>query len=187
MLSANARITQRHHWDSVYWEWVLNLRGLLMFSKDASNTYTAAVYLLTNPVVAWFVVAALILTLLLLVLAFRCRAWGVLHPEYAALDRWTPTFRALGFLIVLYVANLLPYVAVSRSCFIYHYLPALMYGEVAAASLLDVLAGTRFRARVFGLATAVLIVSFVYYAPWIYALPLTNDAHARRRWLPRWD
>jgi dolichyl-phosphate-mannose--protein O-mannosyl transferase len=29
MLSANARIDVRHNWESVWWEWPLNLRGVL--------------------------------------------------------------------------------------------------------------------------------------------------------------
>ena len=36
------------------------------------------------------------------------------------------------------------------------------------------------------LLIAVTLV-FGFFAPWTYALPLTPEAHARRRWLPRWD
>ena len=41
-------------------------------------------------------------------------------------------------------SNLLPYVLVTRSCFIYHYMPALMYGEIMTALLVDKLAGRKF-------------------------------------------
>jgi len=34
MLLASARIELRHNWESVWWEWPLNLRGLLYYSKD---------------------------------------------------------------------------------------------------------------------------------------------------------
>ena len=34
MLSASARITLRHHWESTWTEWPLNIRGLLYYSKD---------------------------------------------------------------------------------------------------------------------------------------------------------
>jgi hypothetical protein len=34
MLSANARIDVRHNWESLWWEWPLNLRGLLYYSQD---------------------------------------------------------------------------------------------------------------------------------------------------------
>ena len=46
MLRANASITQRHPWETVWWEWMLNLRGLLYYSYDKALTYTQGVYLL---------------------------------------------------------------------------------------------------------------------------------------------
>ena len=37
------------------------------------------------------------------------------------------------------------------------------------------------------LALAVVVATFLYFAPWIYALPLSNEAIADRRWMPGWD
>jgi len=34
MLSANSRITQRHAWETFWYEWPFNLRGLLYYGKD---------------------------------------------------------------------------------------------------------------------------------------------------------
>ena len=47
---ANARINVRHAWETLWWEWILNLRGLLYYSKDAGHSYTNAIYLLGNKV-----------------------------------------------------------------------------------------------------------------------------------------
>ena len=46
MIRANARIDQRHHWDSVWWEWPLNLRGILYYSLEKQHGHTEMVYLL---------------------------------------------------------------------------------------------------------------------------------------------
>ena len=46
MLRANAGITQRHPWESVWWEWIFNLRGILYYSYDKQLTYTQGIYLL---------------------------------------------------------------------------------------------------------------------------------------------
>lgn len=125
MLSANSRITQRHHWDSVWWEWVFNLRGLLYYSRDAGNTYTNAIYLLGNPAVIWLVAACVALCALLIGLTSRCRRFSTdasaLAPYFAALDRWGPAITTMTYCVCAYAANLLPYLAVARSCFIYHY------------------------------------------------------------------
>lgn len=40
-----------------------------------------------------------------------------------------PFFTAIGYCGWTYMLNLLPYILVNRSAFIYHYMPALMYGE----------------------------------------------------------
>ena len=46
MLSANARIAIRHGWESKWYEWPLNLRGLLYYSKDVADGMTESVYLI---------------------------------------------------------------------------------------------------------------------------------------------
>jgi hypothetical protein len=47
MLSANARIAVRHAWESLWYEWPLNLRGLLYYSKNIDDPdKTNTVYLL---------------------------------------------------------------------------------------------------------------------------------------------
>ena len=46
MLSANARIAIRHGWESKWYEWPLNLRGLLYYSKDVEPGMTETVYLI---------------------------------------------------------------------------------------------------------------------------------------------
>lgn len=66
-------------------------------------------------------------------------------------------------------------------------MPALMYAELATALLIDALAGRRFMPRAFALITTGVVVVFAFYSPWVYLFPLTNEGHARRRWLKRWD
>ena len=66
-------------------------------------------------------------------------------------------------------------------------MPALMYGEVVAALMLDQLAGPRYVARATKVLCAILILGFVFWAPWFYCFPLTAEGHARRRILKRWD
>lgn len=38
MVVASARIEQRHHWDSVWWEWIFNLRGILYYSRETGES-----------------------------------------------------------------------------------------------------------------------------------------------------
>lgn len=254
MFTANAGITARHDWESLWWEWPLNLRGLLYYvHKNAENTDEGLIYLLGNPLVIWPVSLVVFITCLYFVgnvlrtvsqflagdgdladvdadesaryklmalrdskpneLANALRNAGTLgtklnsqkdvdellgkilrekerhysnlsvanilyrktiHYEcpYQQFETHLPTveyylsqiihannknpstdmskavssrysgnvqtlYSVLSFCIVSYWLNLLPYIAVDRSAFIYHYMPALAYGEIIFALILE--------------------------------------------------
>lgn len=117
MIRASARIEQRHHWDSVWWEWIFNLRGILYYSRDAGHTHQELVYLLGNPAVIWLVLVGLASVVALLGLLARYRA----DPLMALPGRFRGFAAAAIFCFVAFWLNLLPYLAVKRSSFIYHY------------------------------------------------------------------
>lgn len=104
----------------------------------------------------------------------------------------TPNFKyrrffAIGsYLLLTYALNLLPYLGVKRSTFIYHYMPALLCGELLVALVLDQLSGKQISKVTKGYILMLAIV-FLYFSPWIFAMGLTNDGHQRRRWNPRWN
>jgi dolichyl-phosphate-mannose--protein O-mannosyl transferase len=124
--------------------------------------------------VLWLVTACLAVCVLLLPLYCRCRRFGTspaasMAPTYAAFDRWLGHFTFIVYCLVGYAANLLPYTAVTRSCFVYHYMPALMYGELATAALLDALFGRRRMRWVAWLITACVLLSHLFFAQWVYS------------------
>lgn len=229
MLSANARIDQRHNWESYWWEWPLNLRGILYYSYDLKDTYTAtgtsapkwgahlvvskgtppkrgahlvvskdtppppagcvmcftvtppplarstllglcvstfAVYLLGNPAAIWLVFVAVIVGFAATFFYVRYRT----DPELD-LTGFGPVFARIGYCLIVYMLNLLPYILVSRSAFIYHYMPALMYAEVLTALLLEQLVGKALMPAATKVVAFIVVTGWLYYAPWVYALP----------------
>lgn len=90
----------------------------------------------------------------------------------ALTPKWKKATSRIVFCAVAYALNLLPYIAVSRSAFLYHFMPALMYSQIIAALFLDQVALGR-RKNVFRGCVAVAALSFLYFSPWIYALPLS--------------
>ena len=182
MIVSNASILEPHNWDSVWWEWVLNLRGVLYYTVDKGHTFTTAVYLLGNPVTAYGMLAALCVSVVLLLLWQRLR-----HESAYHLHRFTPFFAGVLYCLAVYTCNLLPYIAVKRSCFIYHYMPAMMYAEILTGLLVERLAGPRWAPTAVKVVLAPVLAVYLYYAPWIYGFALTNDGHERRRWMPRWN
>ncbi len=54
MFEANARIDTPHHWQSKWYQWMYNGRGLLFWSVPEPGTGNMGlVYLIGNPVVVW--------------------------------------------------------------------------------------------------------------------------------------
>jgi dolichyl-phosphate-mannose--protein O-mannosyl transferase len=46
-------------------------------------------------------------------------------------------YSAHSFAFAAWLCNLAPYILVSRSCFVYHYMPGLLYAELLAAIWVD--------------------------------------------------
>jgi len=94
---------------------------------------------------------------------------------------------ASGYCLWVYALNLLPYILVNRSAFIYHYMPALMYAEIIGSMMVETLVTKRHMPNAMKVIMFVVVAGFLFYAPWVYSTPLTGEGHARRRLLKRWD
>lgn len=188
MVQSNANIKKRHSWESSWYQWIANWRGMLYYvlREEASEEREARrsqVYLLGNPVVIYMVLGCVTLFAALTALSVRYREWFAGMRRAAELRR----LRGTGvFLLSGWLCNLLPYILVDRAAFIYHYLPGLFYGQLLCGLMVDVIPGARWRAALVMTLVAAMAAAFVYWSPWAYAVPLTNEQHARRRWLPRW-
>ena len=185
MLSANAGITTRHNWESYWYQWIVNWRGLLYYNHEEKSTGRwASVYLIGNPLVIWISSGCVAIFIGLRLLAFRYRGKASLTlSSRPALKHAVGT---AGFLFWGWLINLLPYILVDRSAFVYHYLPGLLYAQLLSGVLVDQLPR---RASLLAMAVflAVTIGTFFYYVPWTYCYPITSAEHAARRWLRRWD
>ena len=91
-------------------------------------------------------------------------------------------------LFVGWAANMLPFMFVKRSTWLYHYM-----GAEYLACLLAAVTFERFMPCTRGLRSASLFVSLApaaafaaFLAPWSYAIPLRENQHAARRLLPSW-
>jgi dolichyl-phosphate-mannose--protein O-mannosyl transferase len=189
MIVHNANILAPHPWMSSWWEWVLNLRGVSYYGKDRSNTYTNAVYLIGNHALHYAVLAGLAVFLACGGMYLRLRTQVVSVAASASSDLApVRAFFAQGvYLLLGYGLNLLPYLGVARSTFIYHYMPALLYAELLLARTVEHVAGRAYTPAAVKAVLLVVGLVWLHYTPWIYGFALTNDGHARRRWMPRWD
>ena len=98
---------------------------------------------------------------------------------------WTSKDKRMAFLIIMFLAPLLPWILVPRSSFLYHYFPclppmALMMGLQAER------AGRKGVIVIGGLAV-LSIVLFVIFYPIIGALAVPQEYVQWLEWLPWWN
>ncbi|EME32480.1 dolichyl-phosphate-mannose-protein mannosyltransferase [Galdieria sulphuraria] len=180
MLRANSAIKERHPWESKWYEWPLNLRGLLYYTEELENGLSRQIYLIGNPVVMY--VCILFALSFFFCLIFYCRYRYLISNDIELARLLSKGM----FLFLAYSLNLFPYIAVDRSAFLYHYIPGLLYAELLTALMIDSFPkqGQKW------IVTMILLLellAFLYWAPWIYCIPLSATQHQRRRWLPRWN
>ncbi|HTE45661.1 MAG TPA: phospholipid carrier-dependent glycosyltransferase [Gemmatimonadaceae bacterium] len=149
--------------------------------EGADAQRPAMVILLGNPVLWWGSGIAVLVAGVLF--ASRRRQWG--EHRYA-----------LAFLLGAFLLNFLPFIAIRRVMYIYHYLYALLFLITLAIMSLGVIAGWndpddgsiwRFSSRAsaswyWGVAAMVLL-GFLYFAPFSYGWSLTPTGYDARFWI----
>lgn len=150
------------------------------------------VHAMGNPILWWFSTVAIAMVLLLAIAMVGQQLWPKRPRSAEAIaaawglnsaERWF-----VFFLAVNYLANLLPWVRVTRCIFLYHYMGALVFASLALAWLLDRwLESDRPYLRYLGMSILVLGgLAFLYWLPIYLGLPLTPDSFRRIMWLPSW-
>lgn len=183
MYRANARIKTRHHWESKWYQWIVNQRGLLYFDEPKMELISR-IYLIVNPFVSVIAFFSVLITIAILFLIYLPNRFLNRLETYSKLHGFAA--RAT-FLLTGYLLNLAPYLEVSRCTFLYHYIPPLFYAELLLANFIDLLP-TRLRNRISSICCLGIILAFAYWSPWIYGTPLTRNGHKLRRlWGQYWE
>lgn len=178
MFRANQRINTPHPYESNWYSWIVSRRGLLYhYSDKFGKDLSARIYLIVNPAVTFATLTGLIALFIITFALYLPKRLSTYRGASANVRSYVA--RGIFFLLG-YALNLLPYIAVSRCTFLYHYIPSLFYGELAVANLLNILPS-----RMRWLTSTVLMVfvfsAYVFWSPWIYGTPLSAWDQADRR------
>ena len=162
MYRANERLTASHPYASTWYSWPLMMRPIFYWTQNTSR-----IYLIGNPLVWWASTAGVIALLLTVVLS-----------RFRAVPR-TPLF-----LLSAWLANILPFVGITRVMFLYHYFTALIWAILMLAYIID---GKPQHTRKTVLALGgVALACFIFFAPLSYGLPLSEKGFSMRAWLTSW-
>lgn len=183
MLAGDRELEGLHHlYASPWYSWPILTRPIHYWLAPADAQGRAAdIYLLGNPFVWWGSTVAV-----LLYLVSRARR-GDVGAGAAGMDTL-----AAGWMI-----NLIPFAAIARLMYLYHYLHALVFAVALGATVLGVRLGWRDdestwrmsrdpRDAVFWGVLAAAVVLFLFFAPVTYGWRLSPGALQLRLWLPGW-
>ncbi len=176
--------TGSHPYASKWSSWPIMKRGIFLYLKPAADGKIRYIYTLGNPVVWW----GTLLGALVVVIGLIAR------PRRFAPYKWALILLAIGW-----AANYLPFAFIDRPMFLYHYLFALIFSVAFVSIGIGVLTGwikedddhpwsfpSRWSEGVYWAVLGAALLSFLYFAPLTYALPLTNDGLESRMWLSTW-
>lgn len=180
MYEANKTLTATHPYGSKWYTWPFMIRPIYYWnSASSASPNQQKIYLLGNPLVWW---ASTIAILYLLLELIGSSVSIFKKKNYSAY--FAPAVIAIGWL-----GNYLPFIKIARVMFLYHYLAALVFAILALAYLLDQSfgrAGRRGRIRIW-ICIGIAALSFLYFAPLSYGLPLSPQAFQNRMWLTTWQ
>ena len=144
MFKYHSGLTEGHPYASRWYQWIVDGRPILYVSNTDGNLKSSFAAF-GNPVVWWGGFLAII------ALIFRC----LRQHDGKAL-----------FIVIGYFSQLLPWVAITRVVFIYHYFPSTLFLVMALALIFDTIfekGRGRFKQAVYGYTAAAGVVFAMFY------------------------
>ena len=172
-----------HPYCSPWYSWLILWRPVAYYYETrGKNGIVYDVHSMANPILLWFSTFAMLVLIGVTILYIYSRFKS---PNSST----TPLFNTVTLYIGLnYIANLLPWLKISRCTFFYHYMAAYLFSWFALALILDnLLAYPKKIERWLGYSILGLIVlGFIYWLPIFLGLPLLPQAFYMRMLLPSW-
>ena len=167
MFKYHAGVNATHPYSSRWYQWILDLRPILYYQKFPADGVKSAIAAFLSPLVCWAGLLAMLATVWL----------GIRRKSHTAL-----------FIVVGYLAQLLPWTGVKRIVFEYHYFPSLPFLVLALCFVFDALRGLdeKWQRRALGFAAAGAALFAMFY-PALSSAPASNNYfYYFLKWLPSW-
>ena len=196
-----------HPYCSKWYSWILMLRPVAYFYTKVDSTTPSdpilpvhhpdqlpivyAVHAMGNPFLWWLSTLASLLLLGILIqqvwMGLTLR-FPQLKPKLSIQLLPPPEQGLILFLTLNWLANLLPWVKVTRCLFMYHYMTGFVFSCMALAWGLERgLYSPKKRFRWLGGTVIFLVLfGFLYWMPLYLGLPLYPSQWKLRMWLPSW-
>lgn len=163
MFTYHAGLVATHPYSSRWWQWLLDLRPILYYLSYGDGT-VSTIGAFVNPLLCW---------------------GGLLALPVLAYRAWKRDRTAL-FILVGYLAQVLPWVFISRLTFEYHYFAATLFLVLALGYVFDRLRRRGYLGIVYAF-TAANGVLFALFYPVLTGVTVSRSyAWNVLKWLPDW-
>lgn len=167
MFSYHSGVTATHPYSSVWWQWLLNIRPILYYSQTLADGSRSTFGAWLNPILCWAGLLAVF------AMAFR----ALFFKDRTAL-----------FILIGYLAQLVPWLFVSRVVFEYHYFPCTVFLILALGHVLSTIEHYHPTPKtVIGTFTGTAVVLFAVFYPALSGLPVSRWYSTNFiKWLGSW-
>lgn len=163
MFKYNEATKNEHPGSSRWYSWPLDYKPIIYWNESnqediINGKETASIVFWGNPALFLLVFISIIITLICIVIKKWRRALEPIHY----------------ILLIGYFANLLPFIFIKRDSFLYHYLPALVFGVLLLVVWLEKL-WPNYK-KIFLVIVGLIIFGFVSLVPISYGITIKNDS-----------
>ena len=164
MFNYHSQLVATHPYSSHWYQWLLDIRPILYYLDYLPDGRTVSFGAFVNPVLCW---GGLLALFVLVFLAIARRD------------------RASRYILIGYLAQLLPWVLVPRLTFAYHYFPCTVFLALALGRCFDVMERNVPRGKLYvGGFAALSLAVFILFFPDLAGIPIGRSI--LRSWLPTW-
>ena len=161
MFSYHANLVAEHPYSSKWYQWIFNIRPILYYLEYYDNGTRSSFGAFMNPVLCWGGLAAMVM------LVFE----AVKSKDKNA-----------GFIVIGYLAQLIPWIFVTRITFEYHYFPCCVFLALALGYIFEKLKDEKI--FIYGF-TAISAGLFIYFYPVLSGLPVSSTTNLYH-WMQTW-
>lgn len=167
MFNYHSGVTASHPYSSRWYQWILDIRPILYYLEYGVNGTRQSFGAFVNPILCWAGLLALVVL------------------GYEAIAKRD---RRAAFILIGYLAQLLPWVFITRITFEYHYFACTVFLVMALAYVIELMRQWNPRWRIYAVGIAVLCVAvFAMFYPALTGVTVNNAAASRLlKWLPTW-
>ena len=164
MLSYHSNVVAEHPYSSRWYQWLLDIRPILYYLDYMPDGSRSSFGAFVNPVLCWGGLLSLFFT------------------GYLAIGR--RDMRS-GFVLLAYLAQLLPWIPIARLTFAYHYFPCTVFLVLSLGQMFNVMClncrGWKLQLGGFTLGSAAV---FAMFFPVLSGIAVINTG--LWKWLPTW-